>query len=1033
LLLEKKHFSTILILLLLNTTLLIAQPDMQLVRFSLFKNGFNSSQIWDIQQDKKGFIWFSCDEGLFKFDGKNPESIVPIIKSTAEEGLDCKNFIFDENENVVLYRSSGYMQKKELLYINNVGKTLFIIDLKKYLPGLQEKCIGINYLEKSKYLIVCTSAVFVFDANQKSVSSSTIKDDFSTYFVFKDDFVLRSDKNLWVIDKRLNKKQKLPNQFDLRRITYNSTNKTIYGVNDIGELFTCKDDLKWNFKKTDSHTSIINKKPYPFVLSTDKHGGLYMGSVFQGLYYYNINNKSAYRINDSIPFSQFNELQILSLFFDKHEQLWVGTSNGLYIMYKNNTSSYDLPVFNNAINAFVGEFFIFKCNNYYFPYKDDGTYQYFNAFDTKIHNDIFFKSSFHPVSHLPLINSDYSNNTIYITNSETVENFEFNNKNNTLIPKKSYSVFNDKKNRTEFVCGYRIHDAHLLMGTIREGLWELKNNKIIKHYKDKNGFDIFSVISITQLNPFTYLIYSYKGIFKYDINKQEINRILAPESFKNNFKNSYIVRKTDTSFYFSSKNAIHVYDKMGNKITTYTIKPELGNIIGLAANKNNTLFALTPKHVLQLSFLEKNAVTAKKIAEATPKKQFNYTHFSNFTADNELLIAGTNNMLSIIKFNDYKPSKNEDFDKKNISINIENVYSTEKNRKKIISFQDNKISLNYNQNNIHLNINTTNVSWDKNIFIEYNIFSEDTLFYPVFSTSNFPLPTLALRKNLLTLRAKDDNGKVLAQSVYEIYVNPPFWFTWWFITLVFLSAFLLFLILYYYRLQHVKRTFQKQEESLLQKQMLADLKNNLFESKLKVLQAQMNPHLISNLLQSLKNSADNNTPNEQIQTAIENAGKLFRETLNISDQGYISIDKEIEYINLYTKVMKTNIRKNIDLTINISPNNAPLQDYYIPGMIIQPIVENSILHGYDSIDGKKKIDVQIEIFEKFMLCKVHNLVNINNSFTQPNNHKSLSTKIIQERLDTYSKLYKENFFYSFNTENLSATTILKIPIFKSIQ
>ncbi|MFK8010732.1 MAG: histidine kinase, partial [Marinicellaceae bacterium] len=125
---------------------------------------------------------------------------------------------------------------------------------------------------------------------------------------------------------------------------------------------------------------------------------------------------------------------------------------------------------------------------------------------------------------------------------------------------------------------------------------------------------------------------------------------------------------------------------------------------------------------------------------------------------------------------------------------------------------------------------------------------------------------------------------------------------------------------------------------------------------LKSLRNQMNPHFIFNSLNSVNvyiAQQDERAANKYL----ADFSKLMRAVLNYSQNDFIALSKELEILTLYLNLEHDRFKEHFDFTINCS-DSIDLEQYQIPPMLIQPLVENSIWHGlrYKSEKGFLNID-----------------------------------------------------------------------------
>ncbi len=134
------------------------------------------------------------------------------------------------------------------------------------------------------------------------------------------------------------------------------------------------------------------------------------------------------------------------------------------------------------------------------------------------------------------------------------------------------------------------------------------------------------------------------------------------------------------------------------------------------------------------------------------------------------------------------------------------------------------------------------------------------------------------------------------------------------------------------------------------------LANNLLA--LKSMRSQMNPHFIFNALNSV-NSFIAVNDERSANRYLSEFSVLMRSVLENSDEDFIPLSKEIELIELYTKLEHNRFKEKFDYTISID-EKIKLEDYSIPPMLLQPYIENSIWHGLRYIKEKGNLTISMK-------------------------------------------------------------------------
>ncbi|OKP95281.1 sensor histidine kinase [Paenibacillus sp. P46E] len=133
------------------------------------------------------------------------------------------------------------------------------------------------------------------------------------------------------------------------------------------------------------------------------------------------------------------------------------------------------------------------------------------------------------------------------------------------------------------------------------------------------------------------------------------------------------------------------------------------------------------------------------------------------------------------------------------------------------------------------------------------------------------------------------------------------------------------------------------------------LKQN--EIKFKMMASQINPHFLFNALESIRMKA-HVRGQADISQVVRLLGKMMRKNLEVGN-GMISLQSELETVSCYLVIQKFRYDDRLAYELHVDPNANLVQ---IPPLIIQPLVENCVVHGLeDQIDGGMvRVDIRIE-------------------------------------------------------------------------
>ncbi|MFV0537465.1 MAG: sensor histidine kinase [Dysgonomonas sp.] len=135
------------------------------------------------------------------------------------------------------------------------------------------------------------------------------------------------------------------------------------------------------------------------------------------------------------------------------------------------------------------------------------------------------------------------------------------------------------------------------------------------------------------------------------------------------------------------------------------------------------------------------------------------------------------------------------------------------------------------------------------------------------------------------------------------------------------------------------------------------LKRHIQELELKAIRAQINPHFTFNALGSIQNLIAQKKDKEASEYLV-NFAKLLRMVLSNSEKKLVPLSDEIQLLDLYLQLEQ--LRVSFKYTINIDPD-IDIQNEEIPGMLIQPIVENAVKHAITPNGGEITLNFKITV------------------------------------------------------------------------
>lgn len=208
--------------------------------------------------------------------------------------------------------------------------------------------------------------------------------------------------------------------------------------------------------------------------------------------------------------------------------------------------------------------------------------------------------------------------------------------------------------------------------------------------------------------------------------------------------------------------------------------------------------------------------------------------------------------------------------------------------------------------------------------------------------------------------------------------------------------------------------FQKTKKNELEKTLLSQ---QLTNAKMNVLKYQLHPHFLFNTLNSISSLIESDS--KLAQDTIANFGDLLRDLLDLKDTNLIPLEEEMNISKRYLDIMALRFSDHLNVILNIEKS---ICSTLVPSLILLPILENSIKHGY----SYEKTNLEIELF----ISKVKNKVKIQIK----NNGAPLKKSVkyghgLQNTIDRLKLLYKSNYKYTLKNieKNKGVVTTIIIP------
>ncbi len=198
--------------------------------------------------------------------------------------------------------------------------------------------------------------------------------------------------------------------------------------------------------------------------------------------------------------------------------------------------------------------------------------------------------------------------------------------------------------------------------------------------------------------------------------------------------------------------------------------------------------------------------------------------------------------------------------------------------------------------------------------------------------------------------------------------------------------------------------------------------------KLKMLANQINPHFLFNVLETIRMKAHSNGE-EEIAQIVKMLGKILRRNLEM-DNELVPLTAELELVICYLKIQKFRFGEKLEYRLEAA---AETKEYPVLPLIIQPLVENAVVHGLEKKEGKGLVTINVYFSDQHLHIlvqdngvgmehtKLESLVaGLNNGAQRENKQKHIGIKNTHQRLRLF---YGEAFGFRIDSRLNQGTEV----------
>ncbi|MEK7718771.1 MAG: two-component regulator propeller domain-containing protein [Bacteroidota bacterium] len=919
-------------------------------------DGLASSTVYDIIQDKDGFIWFATANGISRFDGNHFTTYRTI------DGL---------NSNSIIALTEG---RNGELYAGNFEKGVNVVrngQIENYCSEIEGNSFTLSYLllsppgerEQSIFAYGRMGNINIITGD-KSVGLTTRSIHTSRIFINKLEVLSNGNMIALTTTGLFNfKNETLSKLFikglpDTNIYCFSRGKEGSYYVGTKGVIYKIQGNEV--IEKKDINVAGINDV---VAILSDRNGNIWFS--IRNLGFYLISNGSDKIIDIGSKLGLYKTL-VNNYFEDKEGNIWVSTfGEGVFCINNQYLKNYNEK---DGLNS----------NNIYSIVKESsgnlvvGTFTGVNIFENERFGQIKNNS-----------NKLLSANIYAIKNIDNEFFISCASEKNELI---SISYNGIILNLFEGLSFCKLSNGLYLFGT------RINNIRVQKELNyNKNHSYLFNIIgNIPNANRINDIfedteknvwIGTGQGLCKikgmtYDTTKW--TKTYFPTNLVLNSRINSIFQDNENKVWFACEKGVACYNLLNDSVTSYTnIKGhDLSSSTSLVSDSKNRLWIGNMKG---LYLFEGNSIKQLNKQTGLPSDEI-YTLC--YDAVKNHLYVGTSNGISILdisSFDNYIPLSPE------VKITfLKAGDSTYANYNNLVLKPD--------QNHIFIEFKALSFSSPGSVRYKYCLNNKWA------ETDHDFLDFISLKGGFYNLQimAKSQNTDWSKPLLLSFRVLPRFVDTIWFTILIILSLGFFSVMFMIWLLKYNSKKSREEFE----------LSERINELKHQALSAMMNPHFIFNALNSVQYLI-NCKRNEEANDYIAMMAKLVRKNLDTAGSGFILLSDELIRLELYLNLEKLRFQEGFSFEIKLG-NDVNTDSIMIPNMIIQPFVENTLWHGIIHAGGKglitisfsfEEVDIDLNLSRSLIIRITDNgvgLVEANKK--RKEDHISKGIQIVEERL-----------------------------------
>ncbi|MBR9855488.1 MAG: hypothetical protein GYB37_13085 [Algicola sp.] len=914
------------------------------------KDGLPDTEIYDLLEDRKGYIWLATSKGLYRYDGRT----FTAYTNEEKKGLSVFNLREDDKGRIWSNNLGG-----QFFYIED-DQLITFTDLSSELNGR----LGSYYVVGDNIWVFGRKGIYKIDAYSKTMEKITAPEMRigPPFFDGKEvDFFSNKGYESLTLNTGIRKKWETgPISFFIPF----GKRKTILARNGHHTLVNMEEPQRNVFFLLDERYGTKIEIPTPHRVRNTR---IYNSQMILGkLWLATDGGVHTYRFQDEklvYEVSYQKGEKVSKVMLDRDKNIWFATlNNGVHVIPNINVVSYSFNKAHQNISS------IERINDSTLAYGTENgemlLYNVFNQNTTIV--PLQFRQKVSAIRYNPF------KNLLYIAQDNASQTYHLGSK--RIIQMKGPS-FNNSKDIA------LVHPDTIMFasyyGTVVSG-----------HAKGEDILDGRNVITEVRGSKCFYSERTKKSYVALVDGLARIEQKINIIRISNNGNPIYATSLTETQdgtlWVSTFKNG--VFGIRGDSVHFHLSKKDrlISDKVSMVKGQGDSLWIVTERGIQIWNAVNGSMRTLSKKDGIPTYNIKGIEHFGNQT-----LMATSKGFFGILKggSTETEPPK----------VYFDGVEVMDKD----IIVQS-RYNLPYNKNKLQFSFNTNGFKSQDNVQYSYRLLGENDTSWKKLDLGIHNVTFQSLSSGDYTFQLKANNlWDTDTHTLKEIYfsIGRPYWKQWWFYGIL---GGIIIIILYLY----VKRLIQKREKEKNEQLRKAVMDNELISLKLENLRSQMNPHFIFNALNSIQEYIITNQKHE----ASEYLGKfadLMRRYLAFNETGNVSLSDEVESLRMYLKLEALRFEDDFQYQVSLS-KELEHSSLEIPIMLVQPFVENAIVHGLMHKKGIKKLLISftkgqknniICIIEDNGIGREKGLI-LRKKYRK--DHRSFAEKATKERLDLFN-------------------------------